>query len=110
MSEFSEKIGTETGNLFKSGYNCGEAVVQAFRTKAGVDIDDNAFRLVSGFGGGMGHARDLCGALAGCTMVISTLVGRSNPSERSLKEIYPYSKEWHAICNFRQYERRTFAH
>ena len=43
----------------------------------------------------MGHARDLCGALAGCTMVISTLVGRSNPSERSLKEIYPYSKEWH---------------
>ena len=70
-------------------------MVQAFRTKAGVDIDDNAFRLVSGFGGGMGHARDLCGALAGCTMVISTLVGRSNPSERSLKEIYPYSKEWH---------------
>jgi len=95
MSEFSEKIGTETGNLFKSGYNCGEAVVQAFRTKAGVDIDDNAFRMVSGFGGGMGHARDLCGALAGCTMVISTLVGRNNPSERALKEIYPYSKEWH---------------
>jgi len=95
MSEFSEKIGTETGNLFKSGYNCGEAVVQAFRTKAGVDIDDNAFRMVSGFGGGMGHARDLCGALAGGTMVISTLVGRSNPSERALKEIYPYSKEWH---------------
>jgi len=95
MSEFSEKIGMETGNLFKSGYNCGEAVVQAFRTKAGVNIDDNAFRLVSGFGGGMGHARDLCGALAGCTMVISTLVGRSNPAEKPLKEIYPYSKEWH---------------
>jgi C_GCAxxG_C_C family probable redox protein len=95
MSEFSEKMGVETGNLFKSGYNCGEAVVQAFRTKAGVNIDDNAFRLVSGFGGGMGHARDLCGALAGCTMVISTLVGRNNPAEKPLKEIYPYSKEWH---------------
>jgi len=95
MSEFSEKIGMETGNLFKNGYNCGEAVVQAFRTKAGVDIDDNAFRLASGFGGGMGHARDLCGALAGCIMVISTLVGRNSPADKPLKEIYPYSKEWH---------------
>ena len=97
MSEFSEMIGMETGNLFKSGYNCGEAVVEAFRTKAGVDITDNAFRLASGFGGGMGHARDLCGALAGCTMVISTLVGRNKPADKPLKEIYPYSKEWHDI-------------
>ena len=95
MSEFSEKIGMETGNLFKSGYNCGEAIVQAFRTVGGVDIDDNAFRLASGFGGGMGHARDLCGALAGCTMVISTLVGRNCPADKPLKEIYPFSKEFH---------------
>ena len=97
MSEFSEMIGMETGNLFKGGYNCGEAIVEAFRTKAGVNIDDNAFRLASGFGGGMGHARDLCGALAGCTMVLSTLVGRNKPSDKPLKEIYPYSKEWHDI-------------
>ena len=34
MSEFSEMIGMETGNAFKSGYNCCEAIVQAFRTTA----------------------------------------------------------------------------
>lgn len=52
MSEFSEKMGIEVGNAFKSGYNCSEAIVEAFRKYAGVNIDDNAFRLASGFGGG----------------------------------------------------------
>ncbi len=45
MSEFSEKMGMEVGNAFKSGYNCSEAIVEAFRKYAGVNIDDNAFRL-----------------------------------------------------------------
>ena len=43
MSEFSEKMGMEVGNAFKSGYNCSEAIVEAFRKYAGVNIDDNAF-------------------------------------------------------------------
>ena len=41
MSEFSEKMGIEVGNAFKSGYNCSEAIVEAFRKYAGVNIDDN---------------------------------------------------------------------
>lgn len=95
MSEFSEKMGMEVGNAFKSGYNCSEAIVKAFRKYAGVNIDDNAFRLASGFGGGIGHARNICGALVGCTMVISTLIGRNTPEEKPLKEIYPVTKEFH---------------
>ena len=31
MSELSERIGTAAGNAFKSGFNCGEAILQAFR-------------------------------------------------------------------------------
>ena len=84
MSEFSEKMGIEVGNAFKSGYNCSEAIVEAFRKYAGVNIDDNAFRLASGFGGGIGHARNICGALVGCTMVISTLIGRNTPEEKEM--------------------------
>lgn len=95
MSEFSEKMGMAVGNNFKQGYNCCEAIVETFRKEAGVPIDDNAFRMCSGFGGGIGHARDLCGAVAGCTMVISTLVGRNKPSDKPLGEIYPVSKEFH---------------
>ena len=95
MSEFSEKMGMEVGNNFKQGFNCCEAIVETFRKAAGVDIDDNALRLCSGFGGGIGHARHICGALVGWTMVISTLVGRNHPSEKPLSEIYPVSKEFH---------------
>lgn len=94
MSEFSERMGMTAGNNFKSGFNCCEAIVETFRKEAGVNIDDNAFRLCSGFGGGIGHARDLCGALAGCTMVISTLAGRNHPSDKPLGEIYPLTLEF----------------
>ena len=100
MSEFSEKMGIEVGNAFKSGYNCSEAIVEAFRKYAGVNIDDNAFRLASGFGGGIGHARNICGALVGCTMVISTLIGRNTPEEKPLKEIYPVTKEFHDLMPY----------
>ncbi len=95
MSEFSEKMGMAAGNCFKSGFNCCEAIVEAFRKEAGVDISDNALRLCSGFGGGIGHARDLCGAMAGCVMVISTLAGRNHPSEKPLSAIYPLTQEFH---------------
>lgn len=95
MSEFSEKMGMAAGNNFKSGYNCCEAIVQTFRKEAGVNIDDNAFRLCSGFGGGIGHARDLCGAMADCVMVISTLAGRNQPSDKPLAEIYSLTLEFH---------------
>lgn len=89
MSEFVERIGMAAGNNFKSGFNCSEAIVETFRKECGVDIDDNAFRLCSGFGGGMGHAADVCGALVGCIMVISTLAGRKNHWEKFI--LYPKS-------------------
>ena len=120
MSEFSEKMGMAAGNNFKSGFNCCEAIVETFRKEAGVEIDDNAFRLCSGFGGGIGHARDLCGAMAGCTMVISTLAGRNHPSEKPWAEIYPLTLEFDerfkeafgrcACCDLMPYEFNTRDH
>ena len=95
MSEFSERMGIAVGNNFKGGFNCCEAIVETFRKEAGVPIEDNAFRMCSGFGGGIGHARDLCGAMAGCVMVISMLAGRNHPSDKPLAEIYPLSEEFH---------------
>ena len=95
MSEFSEKMGMAAGNCFKQGNNCCEAIVQAYRTEGGVNIDDNAYRMCSGFGGGIGHARDLCGAMTGCVMVISTLAGRNQPADKPLSEIYPLTLEFH---------------
>ena len=63
MSELSERIGTAAGNAFKSGFNCGEAILQAFRTEGGLKIDDNTMRMVTAFGGG--GARASCLRCAG---------------------------------------------
>ena len=65
MSEFSEKMGMAAGNNFKSGFNCCEAIVETFRKEAGVEIDDNAFRLCSGFGGGIGLGSRFGGRVLG---------------------------------------------
>ena len=96
MSELSERIGTAAGNAFKSGFNCGEAILQAFRTEGGLKIDDNTMRMVTAFGGGMGtHA----------LFAVHWLVGNGHqlfcwahqPQEKPLPEVYPYSKEYHDL-------------
>ena len=50
--------------LFKSGYNCTQAVVGAFADLYGVP-QDVALRMSASFGGGMGRMRLTCGAASG---------------------------------------------
>ena len=50
--------------LFKSGYNCAQAVVGAFSDLYGVP-QDVALRMSASFGGGMGRMRLTCGAASG---------------------------------------------
>ena len=54
--------------LFKDGgYNCCQAVVLAYNDL--FDIDDQmAAALSSGFGGGMGRMREVCGSVSGMVM------------------------------------------
>ena len=35
--------------------------------------------LATGFGGGMGHTKNTCGAITGAVMALSAVVGRENP-------------------------------
>lgn len=50
--------------LFKSGFNCAQAVVGAFADLYGVP-QDVALRMSASFGGGMGRMRLTCGAASG---------------------------------------------
>ena len=49
--------------LFLEGYNCAQAVAGAFAPEMGLSVDAAA-RLASGFGGGMGRMREVCGAVS----------------------------------------------
>ena len=64
--------------LFLEGYNCAQAVAGAFAPEMGLSVDAAA-RLASGFGGGMGRMREVCGAVSGMTLAASALRGYNDP-------------------------------
>ena len=64
-------------SYFKQGYNCAQAVVKTFASEIGVD-EDMAVKLISGFGGGFGRMREVCGAVSGMFMVSGLREGYTN--------------------------------
>lgn len=64
---------------FHSGYACSEAVIDTFRKTLELDIPDEAIAMSSGFPWGLGGGGCICGALAGATMCLGYLYGRTIP-------------------------------
>lgn len=71
--------------LFYQGFNCSQSVAGAFAEELGL-TQEQAMRMVSGFGAGFGRMREVCGTFSGVTFVISTLYGSADPGRKS--EIY----------------------
>lgn len=86
------------GQYFKDGYNCAESILRTFKTELNLDLSDEALKAATGFGGGIGHAGCVCGALAASVMVLSILHGRIN-SRQSLAPIYSINEEFHRRFN-----------
>ena len=79
---------TLAGDLFLEGYNCAQAVAVAFCDVTGLDKNQTA-KMVSGFGGGMGRLREVCGAVSGMFFVLGTLYGYENSdADSKKKELY----------------------
>jgi C_GCAxxG_C_C family probable redox protein len=75
-------------NYFKQGYNCAQAVALAFEKELNLDKVLIA-KTISGFGGGFGRMRDVCGAISGMVFVLSNLEGSFDPTDNNSKmEIY----------------------
>lgn len=70
--------------LFVRGYNCAQAVFIAFCDLTGYD-EDNAARISSSFGGGMGRLREVCGAVSGAFMVAGCLYGYADETDKNAK-------------------------
>ncbi len=82
-------------DLFSGPYNCAQSVAAAFNDILKKD-DDEVFRLMSGFGFGMGGERSVCGAVTGGIFVISSTV--ENPAQR--EELY--DKVFYLISQFKK--------
>ncbi len=70
--------------LFGKGYNCAQAVFAAFCDETGLG-EEEALRLASSFGGGMGRLREACGAVTAMFMVAGNLYGYADPADAGKK-------------------------
>lgn len=71
--------------LFKEGgYNCCQSVVLAYNDILGVD-DHVAAVISSGFGGGMGRMREVCGTVSGMTMLAGMMLPADDPSIKAAR-------------------------
>ena len=70
--------------LFKKCYNCSQSVFVAFCDETGLDIEE-ALKISSSFGGGMGRLREVCGAVSGMFMVVGMKYGYTDPTDKSKK-------------------------
>ena len=73
--------------LFLEGYNCAQAVSIAFCDLTGFS-KEQAAKMASAFGGGMGRMREVCGAVTGMYLVLSQLYGYDQPDDVAKKALY----------------------
>jgi C_GCAxxG_C_C family probable redox protein len=71
--------------LFRSGFNCSQAVLTAFADDLRIDYD-LAVNISCGFGGGMGRLQETCGAVTGSFMVLSIYNGNKYSENKDKKE------------------------
>ncbi len=88
MSEKAEKA----KELFKSGYNCSQAVLGVFCEELGLDFD-TAMKISSSFGGGMGRMREVCGTVSGMFMAAGLAYSSSDSSAQNKTEQYKIVQE-----------------
>ena len=80
--DLEERV-AKAGRLFKEGgYNCCQAVVLAYCDLFGMD-EKTAASLSSGFGGGMGRMREVCGSVSGMVILSGMLSPADNPSDKA---------------------------
>lgn len=100
MPESSVDLKSIAGNNFRSGFNCSEAILRAFNDGMQLNVPDDALKMAAGFGGGIGHAGCVCGALTASIMVLGLLKGRSDATQ-DRTPMYAAAEDFH-----RRFEER----
>jgi C_GCAxxG_C_C family probable redox protein len=91
-----EEIEEKAILTFRAGLNCSQAVAAAFAEKLGYDRE-MVLDLATGFGGGMGHMQETCGAVTGAFMVLGMYNRRIRPDNLTRKQnTYPMVQKFNA--------------
>ncbi len=96
MSERSEKA----VELFKSGYNCSQAVFAAYADMFGFDTN-TALKVSAGLGGGVGRSREVCGTVSAAAMLLGMKYGTTDGKDSDGKKLC-YEKVQEYIAEFKK--------
>ena len=72
---------------FSGGLNCTQAVLSVFCERFGLERQQ-ALRLATGFGGGIGMGGDICGAVSGAIMALGLKYGICEPDKEAKARMY----------------------
>lgn len=89
----------KAAELYFSGFNCAQSVFCAFSDVTGFD-EKTSLRLASSLGAGIGGAREVCGALTACAMVLGLVKGYDVPDDLALKRAH-YARVTELLDGFR---------
>lgn len=70
---------------FNNGFNCAQAVFSTHCKQLGLD-SETTLKIAGGFGGGMGHIGETCGAVTGAFMLIGLKYGKVKTDDNAAKE------------------------
>lgn len=83
---------------FDNKYNCAQAVLVSFAGQLGLS-EDEALRVASAFGGGIGRQQLTCGAVTGASMALGLKFGKGK-SDADEKKLFTYEKTLELFAEF----------
>ena len=69
----------------KNGFNCAQAIIKAYAQEVGMNQED-AVKMASVLGGGVGRNGHICGAVSGAALIIGMKFGTTDPANFPAKE------------------------
>ena len=64
----------------RKGYNCAQSIIKAYASEVGMNQED-AVRMASALGGGVGRNGHICGAVSGAALIIGMKFGNNRPGQ-----------------------------
>ena len=99
LEERMDEAESRGREYFKQGLNCSECVLRTFMDMHETGLPEAVIRLASGFGGGMGHTKNTCGAVTGAVLALGAVKGRDPFAEEEVKErIRQLNEEVYPSC------------
>ena len=87
MEECMEMARDIAKNYFRQGLNCTECVIRTFMDMNETALPEEVICMGTGFGGGIGQTKNICGAITGACMAVGMIKGRRDPcEEEDMKE------------------------